>query len=140
MATTTIEKDLLKLEKRYWQALKDGDVDTALGLTDEPCIVAGPQGVSRIDKKQFESMMKEAKWQILNFEIGKDFQVRQLNDDVAVLAYTVHEDLTVDGKPLTLDAAESSTWVRRDGRWACAMHTEAITGDPFGRDSAAAAS
>jgi hypothetical protein len=52
----------------------------------------------------------------------------------------VHEDLTVDGKPVTLDAAESSTWVRRDGRWACAMHTEAIAGDPFGRDSAAATS
>jgi hypothetical protein len=85
-------------------------------------------------------MMKEAKWQLLNFEIGKDFQVRQLNDDVAVLAYTVHEDLTVDGKPVTLDAAESSTWVRRDGHWACAMHTESITGDPFGRDSAAGAS
>ena len=50
MATNTIEKDLLKLEKRYWQALKDGDVTTALNLTDEPCIVAGPQGVARIDK------------------------------------------------------------------------------------------
>ena len=134
MATNTIEKDLLKLEKRYWQALKDGDVDTALGLTDEPCIVAGPQGVSRIDKKQFKSMMKDAQWQLLDFEIGNDVQIRQLNDDVAVLAYTVHENLTVDGKPVTLDAAETSTWVRRDGRWACAMHSEAITGDSFGRD------
>ena len=134
MATTTIEKDLLKLEKRYWQALKDGDVDTALDLTDEPCIVVGPQGVARIDKKQFVSMMKDAQWQLLDFEIGKDVQIRQLNDDVAVLAYTVHENLTVDGKPVTLDAAESSTWVRRDGRWACAMHSEAITGDSFGRD------
>jgi uncharacterized protein (TIGR02246 family) len=134
MATNTIEKDLLKLEKRYWQALKDGDVDTALDLTDEPCIVVGPQGVARIDKKQFVSMMKDAQWQLLDFEIGKDVQIRQLNDDVAVLAYTVHENLTVDGKPVTLDAAESSTWVRRDGRWACAMHSEAITGDSFGRD------
>ena len=134
MATNTIEKDLLKLEKRYWQALKDGDVDAALELTDEPCIVAGPQGVSRIDKKQFESMMNNAPWQLLDFEIGKDVQVRQLNDDVAVLAYTVHENLTVDGKPLTLDAAETSTWVRRGGRWACAMHSEAIAGDPYGRD------
>ena len=35
---------------------------------------------------------------------------------------------------MALDAADSSTWVRRDGRWLCAMHTEAIAGDPFGRD------
>lgn len=49
-------------------------------------------------------------------------------------SYRVHEELTVDGKPVTLDAADASTWVRRNGRWVCALHTEAISGDPFGRD------
>jgi hypothetical protein len=29
---------------------------------------------------------------------------------------------------------DSSTWVRRNGCWLCALHTEAIAGDPFGRD------
>jgi hypothetical protein len=53
---------------------------------------------------------------------------------LAIVAYQVHEELTVDGKPVTLDAADSSTWVRRNGRWLCALHTEAIAGDPFGRD------
>jgi hypothetical protein len=24
--------------------------------------------------------------------------------------------------------------VRRGGRWVCALHTEAIAGDPYGRD------
>ena len=52
--------------------------------------------------------------------------VRLLGDDVAIVAYTVREELTVDGKPLTLEAADSSTWVRRDGRWVCALHTEAL--------------
>jgi hypothetical protein len=61
-------------------------------------------------------------------------QVRLLRDDVAIVAYQVYEELTVDGKPVTLDAADSSTWVRRNGRWLCALHTEAIAGDPFGRD------
>jgi hypothetical protein len=134
MATKTIEKDLMKLERSYWQAIKDGDVDTALSLTDDGCILAGPQGVERINKERFIAMMRNAPGQLRDFQIGSDVQVRQLDDDVAVLAYTVHEELTVDGKPLTVDAAESSTWVRRNGRWACAMHTEAISGDPFGRD------
>jgi hypothetical protein len=71
----------------------------------------------------------------LNHSVLKDSaQVRLLQDDVAVVAYEVHEELTVDGKPVTLDAADSSTWVRRNGRWLCALHTEAIAGDPFGRD------
>jgi len=46
----------------------------------------------------------------------------------------VHEELTVEGKPVTLDAADSSTWVRRDGHWLCAAHTETLSGDPYGRD------
>ena len=134
MATKTIERDLIKLEKQYWQAIKDRDIETALSLTDDECIVAGSQGVDRIDRDRFRKMMNDTPGQLLDFQINDDVQVRQLDDDIAVLAYTVHEKLTIDGKPVTIDAAESSTWVRRGGRWACAMHTESIAGDPFGRD------
>jgi hypothetical protein len=42
--------------------------------------------------------------------------------------------VTVDGKTTSLDAADSSTWMKRDGRWRCALHTEAIAGDAWGRD------
>ena len=59
---------------------------------------------------------------------------RMLNDDVAIVPYKVHEELTVDGEPVSIDAADACTWVRRNGRWLCALHTESIAGDPFGRD------
>ena len=134
MATQAVEKELVKLEKRYWQAIKDRDVDTAMRLTDDPCIVTGAQGVGRMDKGALAAMMKNASYTLEDFEVDEDVQVRMLRDDVAVLAYKVHEKLTVDGKPVTLDASESSTWVRRDGQWVCAAHTESLTGDPFGRD------
>jgi hypothetical protein len=141
MASQRLENELLGLEKQYWQALKDNDVDAALRLTDDPCIVAGPQGVASFDKVSFERMMRgPSTWKLRSFELGDDAKIQVLGDDVAVLAYQVHEELIVDGKPVTLDASESSTWVRRDGRWVCAMHAEAIKGDPFGRDRRAAAS
>jgi hypothetical protein len=78
-------------------------------------------------------MMKDAKYTINSAELS-DVHVRLVNDDVAVVAYKVHEDLLVEGKALKLEAADSSTWIRRDGHWACAAHSEVITGDPFGRD------
>ena len=134
MATKTLERDLLALERRFWQALKDGDVDAAVDLTDEPCIVTGAQGMGALDRKTFVAMMKDAPWTIDEFEIGDDVQVRMLGDDTAILAYNVHEELTVDGQPVSMDAADASTWVRRDGRWLCALHTESILGDPYGRD------
>jgi uncharacterized protein (TIGR02246 family) len=133
MANTTIEKELLGLEKRYWQAIKDRDADTALRLTDDDCIVTGPQGVASFDRKSFEQMMRNPGYEVLDFDVT-DVEVRMLGDDVAVVAYKVHEELNVEGERLTIDAADSSTWVKRDDGWRCALHTEAIVGDPFGRD------
>ena len=134
MATKTLKKELLDLEAQYWQAIKDKDVDAAMRLTDDPCIVAGAHGVGSINKQAMIDMMKNAPYTLRDFTLGEDAQVRLLRDDVAILAYKVREELTVDGKPVTLEAADSSTWVRRDGRWLCALHAEALAGDPFGRD------
>lgn len=134
MRRSTVEQELLALEKEYWQAIKDKDADTAVRLSDDPCIVTGAQGVGRIGGQALARMMKTSSYTLHDFKISDDAEVRLLGDDVAVLAYTVHEQLTVDGKPVTLDAADASTWVRRNGRWVCALHTESLKGDPFGRD------
>lgn len=133
MEARTIEQELLDLEKQYWQAIKDKDADAATRLTDDPCIVTGAQGVACIGRKTIADMIKSAQYTLHEFEV-KDPEIRMIGDGVAVLAYRVHEKLTVEGKPVTLDAADASTWVRRDGRWVCALHTESIKGDPFGRD------
>ncbi len=135
----TVETELLNLEKRYWQAIKEKDVDAALSLTELPCLVAGATGVALVDRESFVKMMKEARYTLHDFEVKKA-EVKLLKDDVASLAYEVHEDLTVDGKKVSLDASDSSVWVRRDGRWLCALHTESVKGDPFGRDRKPAAS
>ncbi|MDQ6769449.1 MAG: nuclear transport factor 2 family protein [Gemmatimonadota bacterium] len=134
MITATIEKELVDMERQYWQAIRDKDVKAAMALTDDKCIVAGAQGVATIDRKAFAGMLNSSAWTLNEFEFVGDVQVRALTDDVAVVAYKVREQLTVEGKPLTLEAADASTWVRRDGRWLCALHTEAVAGDAFGRD------
>ena len=133
MDTATVEKELVVLEEGYWTALKERNVEAAAKLTDFPCIVTGAQGVGRIGREAFIAMMRDPRYTIERFEL-KAIEVRLLREDVAIVAYKVHEDLTVDGKTVSIDAADSSTWIRRDGRWACAMHSEALAGDPFGRD------
>ena len=126
--------EILKLEKQYWQALVDQDFDKALDLTADPSIVAGPQGVTKLTHKQFKDMMGQGtKWKIESFDFS-DVAVQQITDDVAIIGYKVREDITVDGKRITLDLADTSTWVHKNGKWACALHSEAIAGDPFGRD------
>jgi hypothetical protein len=128
-----LHKELLDLENQFWQCMKDKNVARALEMTNDPCIVTGAQGVGQIDKKTFARMMETGTWVLHEFEI-RDAKVQQLSDDVAIIGYKVHEKLTVDGKPLTMDAADASTWVKKNGRWVCALHTESVAGDPYGRD------
>ncbi len=134
MATAITVKELVELERQYWQAMKDGDVESAMKLTDSPCIVSGPQGVGSITRKEFEEMLKSPSWKLQSFLLKDGAKMSQIGDDVAILAYEAHEDLTVDGQPVSLDTADCSTWVRKNGRWVCASHSETIEGDPFGRD------
>lgn len=138
MTEGPIEAQLLDHEKQYWQAIKDRDVQAAMRLTDDSCIVTGAQGVARITREAFAGMLQAGGWTLHEVTLS-DVQVRVLSEDVAIVAYKIKELLTVDGKPLTLEAADSSTWVRREGQWMCALHTEALAGDPFGRDRQPAA-
>lgn len=124
---------LIDLEKKYWNAMIDKDVDTAIRLSDDPCITTGAQGVSAITNDQYRKLMSDGKWDLNSYEMS-DVQARMISEDVAIVAYKVREELTVDDKPLTLEANDSSTWVRRNGSWKCALHTEAVAGNPVGRD------
>ena len=134
METERIEQHLLHLEREYWQAIQNKDVESARRLTDDTCIVAGAQGLARLDGTGLAGMMRATSFTLDAFEVKDGAEVRMLRDDVALIAYQVHELLTVAGQKVSLDAADTSIWVKRDGRWRCALHTEALAGDPFGRD------
>lgn len=134
MTEEKLQKELLKLERQYWQGVKDKDIDACMRLTDDPCIIAGAQGIASVDRKTFTKIMQNAKYTLEEFELSDDVKVRAIGNDVAILAYKVREKLIVDGKPVTLEASDASTWVRKNGRWVCALHTESVLGDPYGRD------
>ena len=137
----SVKQQLINLEKEYWHAIVDKDFDRALRLTADPCIVTGAQGAAVIDHATFRQMMGESHWQLIDFGLS-DVQVRLPSPDVGLVAYTVTEELVVDGKPMQLKAADASTWVREggegEGEWRCVLHTESLLGDPFGRDKSKA--
>ena len=129
------KQELLAVERRFWDTMKTKDAPQSARMTDDGCIVVGAQGVSAIDGKMMAKMMTEGKWELQQFTFDeKSTQVKFLTDDIAIVAYKVNERLLVDGKPLPLEANDASVWVRRNGNWLCALHTESLAGDPYGRD------
>lgn len=127
MVATQIKHTLLDLERQYWDALKKRDGETAARLTYENGIATGPQGIMQLNKQAVKEMAGQDTFVLKDYKIDTGAaKTLQVNDDLAVLAYPVHEEATMNGKPITLDAYELSVWVRTDGRWECPAHTETL--------------
>jgi uncharacterized protein (TIGR02246 family) len=136
MTTDAREQEIQKLETAFWTAMQSKDATSAGRMTDDGCIIVGAQGVSAIDASAMAKMTAEGAWELTHFAFDpKTMQVRFITDDIAIIAYAVDETVLMDGKSLRLNANDSSVWIRRDGKWLCALHTESVAGDPFGRKS-----
>jgi hypothetical protein len=133
--TTSLEQDLMMLETAFWDAMRDRDIDRMETLTAERSVVVGASGTMAIDPRSMGRMMESTTWRMRSYRIDPStVEVVRLSDDAAIIAYGVHEELTVDGKPVALDASDASVWQRERGTWRCALHTESLAGDAFGRD------
>jgi hypothetical protein len=140
MNSTAKANEFLNLEHQFWNAMQTKDASVAQGMTDDGCILVGAQGVSAIDAPAMRKIISESEWQLDEYSVDeKNAQVRMLSDDVAIVAYKVNERVVVGGTELPVEANDASVWVRRDGKWLCALHTESLSGDPYGRDRKAPA-
>ena len=137
MTTAARTQELLEHERRFWNAMRAKDGEAASQMTQDNCIVVGAQGVSANTPETMGRLTTEGDWELERYTFDESSaQVQFLNEDVALVAYQVKEKLTVDGTRVNLEANDSSVWVRKNGEWLCAMHTESLVGDPFGRDKA----
>ena len=125
--------EIVATEKKFWEAMKSKDADAAARMTADHSVIAGASGLAVIDPAMMAGMLSGATWTLESYEF-EDVQVQELDADTAIIGYKVTEQITVDGSPLSLTAFDTSVWRRRDGQWTCALHTESLQGDSFGRD------
>ena len=97
-------------------------------IADE-CLFAGPMGTMRFNPEKYGEMTRDGKWTLRSFEFS-DVAVIFPAVDVAVIAYTVHQQGDMKSKPMDMRCADSSTWVRVGRDWKCALHTETILAEP----------
>jgi hypothetical protein len=77
-----------------------------------------------VDQQLFTTLMLNPEYSVRSVEIEERPEVRLLRDDVAIIAYQVQEQIANNGSSQVFEAADCSTWVRRDGKWRCAAHSE----------------
>ena len=129
-------QEIIELERALWDALRDEDVDTTIALTLDPVILVGPEGHGLLDHLLVEDMLRSSLDKIERYQLHEGPRVQFPARDVAVISYGLTQEVTlgVGGETVLLESIETSTWVRRRGRWQIALHTDTISGDPYGRD------
>ena len=133
--TRISDQELLDLERRYWDALKEHDVRTAGRLTAEDSTVAGATGVAGFGPQAISKFFENTTYKIKDYRIDpQTTRINRICEDAVSIAYGVHENLEVDGKPIGLDAFDTSVWKWTENGWTCVLHTESIKGDAYGRD------
>lgn len=121
----TDQKDLITLERKFWQSMVDEQTDVALGLLTEPAFMVSTHGVMKFDHATYREMAEHGQQVVKRFEL-RDIDVTFINPDTAVLAYDVMQVIAPrqSSQETEQHMKDTSTWVRVDGQWRCAMHTE----------------
>ena len=115
--------EILGLEKSYWDALKRKDGKVTSALSGQTSLVTGIKGVMSIAKDQLGSMTEDGNWELNSYDF-EDVRVVTPVPDVAIIAYTVRQNVVMDGKPMDMHNADSSIWIRGKDGWECHGHTE----------------
>lgn len=119
--------EIIALERSYWEALKKKDGRRTAELSGDNALVTGQRGVMSIAKSEMGKMTEEGDWTLDDY-VFQDVKVTAPAPDVAIIAYKVRQKVTMKGETRSFEAADSSTWVRGPGGWACHAHSEAILG------------
>jgi ketosteroid isomerase-like protein len=123
MAKAATRDEIIALEKDYWDAMKRKDGKRTAQLSGKLALTTSDRGVTSIPKAKMGKMTEDGNWTLESYEFD-DVEVVKPTPDVAIIAYTVKQKVTMDGKKQELRAADSSTWVRGADGWECHAHSE----------------
>lgn len=132
------DRTLIAMERKFWQSMVDEDTDTALAMLSEPSLMVSAHGAMQFSHDQYRQMAEHGNMVIKSFEFS-DMQVMHPSEDTAVLTYRVRQEVAHRGdgaKPVTLEMADSTVWVRKGGEWRCVMHTETECNEGQGKKPA----
>jgi len=122
------KNEITALETSYWEAMKAKDGNATAKLSGATALVTGASGVTSIPKAKMAQMTESGDWTLESYEFD-DVQVVTPISDVAIIAYTVTQDVIMGGKKQRLKAADSSTWIRGALGWECHGHSETFLSD-----------
>ncbi len=118
-----METQIEALETEYWHGMETHNYQTVRKLTHFPCIVASKNGVQTVDEPTFKKMFESGDGDKIKVKSINNFET-QIIGESAITAYIIELSVTGKENEPSTKCACTSTWVKKDGEWFCALHTE----------------
>jgi hypothetical protein len=121
----TPSETLIDLETKFWRSMVDNDSDTAIDLLNEPSLLVTAYGAIQFDHDEYRKMAAQGTMIIKSFELN-NINISFPKEDTAIVSYKVKQEVATRGKDeiTTQEMNDTSTWIQKDNRWRCVMHTE----------------
>jgi len=103
--------EIIALETSCWDAMKQKDGSRTAALFGKTSLVTGMNGVMSIPRARMGKMTEDGNWTLASCAFD-EVEISTPAPDVAIIAYTVKQKVTMDGKLKAFSAADSSTWIR----------------------------
>lgn len=117
------QKEIMELERQFWQAMADMDIDAATSLLDDESVSVSGGGIHHFDPAGYKDMALAGTGRITAFRFS-DERVIFPTPDVAIASYKANQTFTMDGKTHDMTVYDTTTWVRKNGKWVASAHTE----------------
>lgn len=121
----TTQKDIMELERQFWQAIVDMDVDAATSLLDGESVSVSGWGIHHFTPPAYRKMALAGDARVTAFKFSEE-RVIFPTPDVAVATYKADQSITVNGRSQDMVVYDTTTWVRKDGAWVASAHTETV--------------
>jgi hypothetical protein len=119
----TTQSEIMALERRFWQAMVDMDVDTAVALLDDRSTAVSGRGIHHFSPADYKAMALAGDARITGFEFSDETVVFPV-PDVAIASYKASQAFTVGGKRHEMVVYDTTVWVNKAGKWLASAHTE----------------
>lgn len=115
-----VESDIVENEKRLWDAIKSKNAEAFAAMLADELVYVTSDGL--YDKSQTVEAVKKLN---LTESSISEAEVLKVDDDAAVVYYTLRSKGTLDGQPLPEKPEyNSTTWVKRGGKWLAIHHQD----------------
>ncbi|WET02999.1 DUF4440 domain-containing protein [Flavobacterium sp. YJ01] len=120
-----MENQIIELEKKYWNGMENHEYETVKNLTLFPCIVASKNGVQSVDESTFKKMFESGDGDKIKVMNISNVETKLIAENTAIIGYIIELGIKDDKQKPPMKCACTSTWIKQNNNWFCALHTEA---------------